>query len=103
MTETKCFRDAFRDQLHELSEQPNIKLSLRKAQITAKSRVQPLVILPSSLYVLISRLRFGHTDIGVKKKMCRRRCIEKNVKKKSGSFLDKYRCIFVIMLIKHRF
>ena len=24
MTETKCFRDAFRDQLHELSGQPNI-------------------------------------------------------------------------------
>ena len=23
MTETKCFRDAFRDQLHELSAQPN--------------------------------------------------------------------------------
>ena len=23
MTETKCFRDAFRDQLHELSGQPN--------------------------------------------------------------------------------
>ena len=26
MTETKCFRDAFRDQLHELSGQPNILL-----------------------------------------------------------------------------
>ena len=24
MTETKCFRDGFRDQLHELSGQPNI-------------------------------------------------------------------------------
>ena len=24
MTEIKCFRDAFRDQLHELSGQPNI-------------------------------------------------------------------------------
>ena len=23
MTETKCFRDAFRDQLHELSRPPN--------------------------------------------------------------------------------
>ena len=23
MTETKCFRDVFRDQLHELSGQPN--------------------------------------------------------------------------------
>ena len=26
MTETKCFRDAFRDQLYELSGQPNITL-----------------------------------------------------------------------------
>ena len=25
MTESKCFRDAFRDQLHELSGQPNMK------------------------------------------------------------------------------
>ena len=25
MTQTKCFRDAFRDQLHELSGQPNKK------------------------------------------------------------------------------
>ena len=27
MTETKCFRDPFRDQLHELSGQPNILIS----------------------------------------------------------------------------
>ena len=29
MTETKCFRDAFRDQLHELSEQPNISDTIK--------------------------------------------------------------------------
>ena len=28
ITETKCFRDAFRDQLHELSKQPNIVKSV---------------------------------------------------------------------------
>ena len=28
MTETKCFRDVFRDQLHELSGQPNIITSV---------------------------------------------------------------------------
>ena len=27
MTETKCFRDVFRDQLHELFGQPNISLN----------------------------------------------------------------------------
>ena len=30
MTETKCFRDAFRDQLHELSGQPNMIIIIRK-------------------------------------------------------------------------
>ena len=32
MTETKCLRDAFRDQLHELSGQSNILLSSAKKQ-----------------------------------------------------------------------
>ena len=29
MTETKCFRDAFRDQLHKLSGQPNIFVTIQ--------------------------------------------------------------------------
>ena len=32
MTTTKCFRDAFRDQFHELSGQPNIEKQPAKSQ-----------------------------------------------------------------------
>ena len=33
MTEIKCRRDAFRDQLHELSGQPNINMSLSSIKV----------------------------------------------------------------------
>ena len=34
MTETKCFRDAFRDPLHELSGQPYISQEYRREILT---------------------------------------------------------------------
>ena len=35
MAETKCFKDAFRDQLHEFSGQPNIACTRRHVAVDA--------------------------------------------------------------------
>ena len=53
MTETKCFRDAFRDQLHELSQQPNIFLTFQNNVIINPYFVK-IYIIKSILLILMT-------------------------------------------------
>ena len=53
MTETECFRDAFRDQLHELSKQPNSK----RQNLAVTSSV--FLALEASYFSLIVKSQLG--------------------------------------------
>ena len=70
MTETKCFRDAFRDQLHHLSAQPNNIATKPAAGRPQKAtdrekRLRKLQQIRDERCSLPVLVRYAHTDLNL--------------------------------------